>query len=311
MNEVFNILAPVLALGLIGYFATRFGFFLSTHRDGLSKYVFDFAVPMLLFSAIVELEPPEASTADLFITYYVPLVAIFTLGMIASWLVLQRSVIEAMVIGLGSCFSNTVLLGIPLIPRALGDDALFPLFLLISVHGITVFTAVTVIIEIARGRDAGLANLPKQVANGLIGNPLIVGLGLGFLWKLTDLGIHPVAADVFHLVATSVTPAALFVLGSSLASYSISGSLAPAVLVTTLKNAIHPLAVFILGSLLGLEVLWLSVATMLAAMPAGMNMYLFASRYHVSPPTATTSILISTISSIVTISIVIALLKIN
>ena len=311
MNEVFNILAPVLALGLIGYFATRFGFFLSTHRDGLSKYVFDFAVPMLLFSAIVELEPPEASTADLFITYYVPLVAIFTLGMIASWLVLQRSVIEAMVIGLGSCFSNTVLLGIPLIPRALGDDALFPLFLLISVHGITVFTAVTVIIEIARGRDAGLANLPKQVANGLIGNPLIVGLGLGFLWKLTDLGIHPVAADVFHLVATSVTPAALFVLGSSLASYSISGSLAPAVLVTTLKNAIHPLAVFILGSLLGLETLWLSVATMLAAMPAGMNMYLFASRYHVSPPTATTSILISTISSIVTISIVIALLKIN
>ena len=311
MNEVFNILAPVLALGLIGYFATRFGFFLSTHRDGLSKYVFDFAVPMLLFSAIVELEPPEASTADLFITYYVPLVAIFTLGMIASWLVLQRSVIEAMVIGLGSCFSNTVLLGIPLIPRALGADALFPLFLLISVHGITVFTAVTVIIEIARGRDAGLANLPKQVANGLIGNPLIVGLGLGFLWKLTDLGIHPVAADVFHLVATSVTPAALFVLGSSLASYSISGSLAPAVLVTTLKNAIHPLAVFILGSLLGLEALWLSVATMLAAMPAGMNMYLFASRYHVSPPTATTSILISTISSIVTISIVIALLKIN
>ena len=311
MNEVFNILAPVLALGLIGYFATRFGFFLSTHRDGLSKYVFDFAVPMLLFSAIVELEPPEASTADLFITYYVPLVAIFTLGMIASWLVLQRSVIEAMVIGLGSCFSNTVLLGIPLIPRALGDDALFPLFLLISVHGITVFTAVTVIIEIARGRDAGLANLPKQVANGLIGNPLIVGLGLGFLWKLTDLGIHPVAADVFHLVATSVTPAALFVLGSSLASYSISGSLAPAILVTTLKNAIHPLAVFILGSLLGLETLWLSVATMLAAMPAGMNMYLFASRYHVSPPTATTSILISTISSIVTISIVIALLKIN
>lgn len=311
MNEVLNILAPVLALGLIGYFATRFRFFLSTHRDGLSKYVFDFAVPMLLFSAIVELEPPEVSTADLFITYYVPLVAIFTLGTIASWLVLQRSVIEAMVIGLGSCFSNTVLLGIPLIPRALGDDALFPLFLLISVHGITVFTAITVIIEIARGRDAGLANLPKQVATGLIGNPLIVGLGLGFLWKLTDLGIHPVAADIFHLVATSVTPAALFVLGSSLASYSISGSLAPAVLVTTLKNAIHPLAVFILGSLLGLEALWLSVATMLAAMPAGMNMYLFASRYHLSPATATTSILISTISSIVTISIVIALLKIN
>jgi len=309
MNEVFYVLAPVLALGLIGYFATRFGFFLSSHRDGLSKYVFDFAVPMLLFSAVVELEPPKASATALFASYYIPLVVIFTLGLLISWLLLKRPVIESMVIGLGSCFSNTVLLGIPLIPRALGDDALFPLFLLISVHGITVFTAVTVAIEIARGRDAGLANLPKQVLSGLIGNPLIVGLGLGFLWKLTDLGIHPIAADMFHLVATSVIPAALFVLGSSLASYSISGSVGPALLVTILKNTAHPLAVFLLGSWLGLEMLWLSVATMLAAMPTGMNMYLFANRYQVSPPTATTSIFVSTVSSVITISIVIALLK--
>ena len=309
MNEVFYVLAPVLALGLIGYFATRFGFFLSSHRDGLSKYVFDFAVPMLLFSAVVELEPPKASATALFASYYIPLVVVFTLGLLISWLLLKRPVIESMVIGLGSCFSNTVLLGIPLIPRALGDDALFPLFLLISVHGITVFTAVTVAIEIARGRDAGLANLPKQVLSGLIGNPLIVGLGLGFLWKLTDLGIHPIAADMFHLVATSVIPAALFVLGSSLASYSISGSVGPALLVTILKNTAHPLAVFLLGSWFGLEMLWLSVATMLAAMPTGMNMYLFANRYQVSPPTATTSIFVSTVSSVITISIVIALLK--
>ncbi len=309
MNQVFYVLAPILALGVIGYTATRFGFFLSSHRDGLSKYVFDFAVPMLLFSAVVELEPPKASAADLFASYYIPLVVVFTLGLLISRLLLDRSPVEAMVIGLGSCFSNTVLLGIPLVPRAFGNDALFPLFLLISVHGITVFTAVTVAIEVARGRDAGLANLPKQVISGLIGNPLIVALALGFIWKLTNIGIHPIAADMFHLVSTSVVPAALFVLGSSLASYSISGSIGPAVLVTTLKNAIHPLGVFLLGSWLGLEPLWLSVATLLAAMPTGMNMYLFASRYQVSPPTATTSIFVSTVSSIITISVVIALLQ--
>ena len=128
------------------------------------------------------------------------------------------------------------MLGIPLIPRALGEDALFPLLLLISVHGITIFTAVTVAIEIARGRDKGLFNLPKQVLLGLISNPLIVSLVVGFLWKLTNIGLHPVAVDMFNLVSTSVVPAALFVLGSSLASYSISGSIGPAVLVTVLKN---------------------------------------------------------------------------
>ena len=41
-----------------------------------------------------------------------------------SWLILKRSAIEGIIIGLGASFSNTVLLGIPLIPRALGEDAL-------------------------------------------------------------------------------------------------------------------------------------------------------------------------------------------
>ena len=309
MNEVFYVLAPVFVLGLIGYSATRFRFFTSSHRDGLSKYVFDFAVPILLFSTVVELDPPVVSATALFASYYIPLSAVFVLGLLISWLLLKRPVIESMVIGLGSCHSNAVLLGIPIIPRALGDEAFFPLFLLISVHGITIFTAFTLVIEITKGRNAGLANLPRQVLTGLIGNPLIVGLGVGFLWKLTGLGIHPIAADVFDLVTTSVTPAALFVLGSSLASYSVSSSVTVALLVTTLKNAIHPLAVFLFGSWLGLEMLWLSVATILAAMPTGINMYLFARRYQVSPPTATTSIFISTVSSVVTVSIVITLLK--
>lgn len=309
MSEVFAILAPILALGFIGYIATRFGLFLDIHRDGLSKYVFDFAVPMLLFSAVVELERPEVSAVDLFVSYYVPLVTIFTVGLLISWRLLKRSIIESMVIGLGSCFSNTVLLGIPLIPRALGEEAFFPLFLLISVHGITIFTAVTVVIEITRGRNAGLTSLPKQVLLGLLGNPLIVGLALGFSWRLMGFGIHPIAADMFRLVTTSVVPAALFVLGSSLASYSVSGSVGPAILVTSLKNTVHPLSVFLIGNWLDLESLWLSVATLLAAMPTGINMYLFAIRYQVAQSTAATSIFISTISSIITISIVIALLK--
>ena len=67
MTEVVYVLAPVLALGLIGYFSTRLGFFSGSHRDGLSKYVFDFAVPMLLFSAVVELESPKASATTLFV----------------------------------------------------------------------------------------------------------------------------------------------------------------------------------------------------------------------------------------------------
>lgn len=59
IETVFAVLAPILALGLIGFIATRAGYFQPSHREGLTKYVFDVAVPMLLFSAIVELKPPK------------------------------------------------------------------------------------------------------------------------------------------------------------------------------------------------------------------------------------------------------------
>lgn len=308
MNNILNILLPVLGLGSFGYIATKLGHFSQSNREGLAKYVFDFAVPVLLFSAVVQLETPSKSTMHLLGAYYIPLLVAFTVALVISFLILKKHILESTIIGLGACFSNSVLLGIPLIPRALGEEALYPLLLIISVHGITIFSAVTIVVEITRGRHKGLKNLPHQIISGLITNPLIIGLLLGFMWKWTTLGLHPSIIDLFDLITTSVTPAALFVLGSSLASYSIIGSVETAILVTLIKNIMHPLMVFCFGTLFELNALWLSVAILLAAMPTGMNMYLFAIRYNIAPPTATTSIFLSTVVSILTVSVTLALI---
>jgi malonate transporter and related proteins len=308
LGSILNVIAPVLLLGVFGFAATKVGYFRAAHREGLEKYVFDYAVPVLLFHAVVKLDTPTASTGALFAAYYLPLSAVFLVGAIAARWLLKRTTVEAIVIGLGACYSNSVLLGIPLVSRALGPDALLPLFLLISVHGISVFAVVTVLMEVAKGQGAQLSTFPKQVAKGLISNPLIQGLGAGFLWKATGLGLHPLVAEMFDLVATSVVPCALFVLGSSLATYTISGSVVPAILVTSIKNLLHPALVWLVGSWIGLERDWLAVAILLAAMPTGMTMYQFATRYQVAPPVATTCIFVSTVSGIGTLSIVIALI---
>ena len=66
----------------------------------------------------------------------------------------------------------------------------------------------------------------------------------------TNIGLHPLPSIYLTSFQSSVVLAALFVLGSSLASYSISGSIGPAVPYFT-ENTIHPGAVFFLGSLVG------------------------------------------------------------
>ena len=52
MNVVFEVSIPVFGLGLLGYFATRLGYFSRDNADGLARFVYNFAVPLLLFRTL-------------------------------------------------------------------------------------------------------------------------------------------------------------------------------------------------------------------------------------------------------------------
>ena len=58
---------------------------------------------------------------------------------------------------------------------------------------------------------------------------------------------------------------------------------------------------------IGLDPLWVAVATVNAAMPSGANVYLLAQRYGVYVARSTSTVLLSTAMSIVTLSVVLAI----
>ena len=55
MDIVFAISIPVFGIGLLGYFAAALGYFSRNHSDGLSHFVHQFAVPLLLFRTIAHI----------------------------------------------------------------------------------------------------------------------------------------------------------------------------------------------------------------------------------------------------------------
>jgi hypothetical protein len=69
-------------------------------------------------------------------------------------------------------------------------------------------------------------------------------------------------------------------MGASLRAYRIAGALQPALVMVALKLVVCPLAVWALATLVfEMPPLWAKVAIVLAAMPVGVNVYLFAARY--------------------------------
>ena len=87
------------------------------------------------------------------------------------------------------------------------------------------------------------------------------------------------------------------------------GDVGPAVLLTALKLVLHPLIVWIVAvPVLGLSGLWVAVAVTMAAMPTGVNAYLFGARYDAAAGVAARTVFLSTLLSLGTISVLLMLL---
>jgi predicted permease len=82
-----------------------------------------------------------------------------------------------------------------------------------------------------------------------------------------------------------------------------------ALTLVALKTIIHPLIVYALAVwVFDIDALWAGVAVVLAGMPTGVNIYLYAQRYDVAVPEVATAILVGTATSVVTVGALIALL---
>ena len=101
----------------------RFGLFPKSGVSGLLAFVNTFAVPCLLFRAMLDVDFAAVFNAEMIAGYYSS--ALFVL--VASPSLLARFGFgnrpgEAVATGFAAVFSNTVLLGLPIVQRAYGED---------------------------------------------------------------------------------------------------------------------------------------------------------------------------------------------
>ena len=103
-------------------------------------------------------------------------------------------------------------------------------------------------------------------------------------------------------------PCALFALGAALSSYAIEGVLGRSLAVVVIKNLLLPFLVWWVSGRLGLPTVWQAIMVVMAALPVGINTYLFAERYQCGQALAGTAVVLSTGVSVVTLSVILSVL---
>ncbi|MEM7072571.1 MAG: AEC family transporter [Pseudomonadota bacterium] len=317
MLAILDILAPIFLLIALGWLATRLGWIRQNHLDGLSQVLFTFAIPVMLFRTIASTEFPSPFPWQAVVSFYLGGLITFICAALIARLVFGRDYVGMVMFAIASIYSNTVLLGLPIILTGLGEQALLPYFVLLSLHGMIYLTASIMLLESGpdeRKDDSnghkGFAARLTRTLHGIITSPLLIGVFAGLIWQLAFDRLPTVLDRMGEMMTQALIPFALFTLGGLLRRYSIAGSLTQTLTVCALKLVILPLVIYGIGkSLFTIPDLWLMVAVLLAAQPVGINTMIIAMRYETGQRLAASTIFLSTLMSVPTLSILLHILS--
>ena len=106
---------------------------------------------------------------------------------------------------------------------------------------------------------------------------------------------------LLEMVAGTTIPLSLIALGLSLKTYGVRADVPVALMICVLRLLVHPAIAFVVANyIFALPPAWTGTVVLFAAMPAGINAYLFAERYRQGVADASSAITLSTLLSLFT-----------
>lgn len=305
MLHIFGIILPVFGLIGIGFFARLVGLVSNRTGDGLADYVFSIAIPCLIFKTLAESAIPLSQPWGYWLAYFCAVALTWGVSQILAQRFFKLDHGEAVVAGFSGAQANTVLVGVPLILEAYGQDGAVPLFLLIAVHLPIMFGTATLLIE---GRKVS----PHVIMRQILGNPILIAILVSSAVHFTGATIPDTIRQLVDAIAASATPCALIAMGIALNRYGIGKHVNLTLVLSATKLVLHPGLVFIFSHyVFSMPPVWAGVAVLFAASPSGINAYLFAERYKTGVPIASGAIAVSTALSVLTTAFWLFVLKIQ
>ena len=289
---------PFFALVGLGWAAGITGFFGREATAALTRFVFYFALSAMIFGFVVSLPMSSLWDPRFVIAYLAGSVPVYLIALatgLGRGTGPQVAAMEAQCAVVG----NVGFLGIPMLVLLLGERAIGPVMLVLTVD-LVVFGSL-VVVMVTGARDGRVS--PKvllSVGRGLLANPMIVSIALGLAVSAAGVPIPGPVASFLSTLGAAATPGALFAIGCTLAHLPAERP-APAAWLTVLKLGLHPLAVAAAATRLEVDPYAAGVMVAAAALPVAGNVYILASHYGVAPGRVSSAILISTVLAVLTV----------
>ena len=291
-----NVLLPVFIVLAIGYVA---GPRLGLKARTLTRYAYYILVPAFIFNIIYGADL-EANLVGKMVVYTILVhIGCVILGGGLAWLLGHtRQMIGAYI--LIAVFGNVGNFGLPIIEFGLGPEALLPAsiyFLIISTFAFIVGVAA--------------ANWYKGGSWGallaIFKTPALIALLPALIFNWYQIQIPLAASRAVSLLAAAMVPTMLIALGVQLAGIGRLSLNKDVVLASAVRLVGGAILAIILALPLEMTGIVRGAGILQASMPAAVLASIIALEYDLVPDFVTTTVLFSTLASVVTLTVVLAI----
>ncbi|MEJ0085250.1 MAG: AEC family transporter [Pseudomonadota bacterium] len=304
-------LAPVFFVLALGFAAGKLRVVNNRQIDSLNALVMDFALPASLFVATA-----SASRAQMLAQ--APLFALYGGVMLLIWLtsysfrtrVAKASPADASLQALTISFPNLAGVGLPIVAAVLGPGGAVPIAMALAAGSILITPLSLIVVEMSGANTAPAATPVSRILKAFrraLTKPVVLAPALGILLSLLDWKLGAVPAACLTLIGHAAAGVALFLTGLILSAqaFRLDGKV---VLATAMADVVRPLLTAAIVFALPVPPEMAKTAILLGALPSGFFGILFAVNYQLDSATPGSMVLASTVFSVVTLVLTIALL---
>ena len=195
MEALLDVILPVFLVVGCGYIVVWRNVFSTAAVDGLMSYTQNFAIPCLLFMALIKIDLGQAYSFRLMGSYYIGAASGFALGFLGARYIFKRSAEDSVAIGFVSLFSNSVMMGLAITERAYGIDALVANFAIVSLHAPFCYFVGITAMEIAKSDGDSIVQVAMNVGKSMMKNALFVAIFLGLLVNFSGIALPKALLD--------------------------------------------------------------------------------------------------------------------
>jgi malonate transporter len=316
LSTIVLALVPVAFVILLGVLAGRFGVISPERSRALASLALDFCLPALLFAATAVMTMKELENWEFFLGIAIGLFGIYVLTLGVSLTAFGKSTAASSLQALNSSFPNMAFMGVPVLTAVIGKSAVLSVVIGNLVSSFVLLPLTLTLLEAGKSRKKPADGTPTQTVGGMkiiwtsvLGacrQPLVWAPLLGIVIAVLRIPVPEVAVKSLNLIGTATSGVALFALGLVLSGQKLHVGVA-ALVNTVFKMLAQPAVMLLLAVLLGVTGVYRREMILLGALPTASMTAMFAVQYDVYVAESDATILLSTILSLFTLGLCIAL----